>query len=81
MQRVHRYLNSHPGLARKEKRMSYIEKVNQEIKKMVSEGYAPEQAIYELALSAGLPQFNPSSAKFGNPQICAPELLKRPDLS
>lgn len=42
--------------------MSYIEKINREIKKMVSEGYAPEQAIYEMALSAGLPYFNPYKA-------------------
>lgn len=71
MSEGHRYLNSHPGLARKEKRMSYIEKVNQEIKKMVSEGYAPEQAIYELALSAGLPQFNPYRATDSELEIIA----------
>lgn len=71
MQRVHRYLNSHPGLARKEKCMGYIEKVNREIKKMVSEGYAPEQAIYELALSAGLPQFNPYRATDSELEIIA----------
>ena len=45
-----------------EKHMSYIEKVNREIKKMVSEGYVPEQALYELALNAGLPNFNPYKA-------------------
>ncbi len=42
--------------------MSYIERVNREIKKMVSEGYVPEQALYELALNAGLPNFNPYKA-------------------
>lgn len=51
--------------------MGYIEKVNQEIKKMVSEGYAPEQAIYELALSAGLPQFNPYRATDSELEIIA----------
>ncbi len=62
MSEGHRYLNSHPGLARKGKDMNHIEKVNQKIKEMVSEGYTPEQAIYELAMFAGLPHFNPYKA-------------------
>ena len=42
--------------------MSITEKINREIKRMVSEGYAPEEAMYEMALQAGLPHFNPYRA-------------------
>ena len=62
MSEGHRYLNSHPGLAGKEKDMSQIEKLNQKIRKMVTEGYTPDEAIYDLALTAGLENFNPFRA-------------------
>lgn len=51
--------------------MSFIEKINQEIKRMVSEGYAPEQAMYEMALNAGLPNFNPYRATDSELEIIA----------
>lgn len=57
-----RYLNSHPGLARKGKDMSQIEKLNQKIREMVTEGYTPDEAICDLALTAGLENFNPFRA-------------------
>lgn len=51
--------------------MSCIEKVNQEMNRMVSEGYAPEQAMYEMALNAGLPNFNPYKATESELEIIA----------
>ncbi len=42
--------------------MSQIEKLNQKIREMVTEGYTPDEAICDLALTAGLENFNPFRA-------------------
>lgn len=42
--------------------MSQIEKLNQKVREMATEGYTPTEAIYELALKAGLENFNPFRA-------------------
>jgi hypothetical protein len=42
--------------------MSSIEKINQKISEMVSEGYLAIEALMELALNAGLKYFNPCKA-------------------
>lgn len=66
-----RYFKACRGLQEGIQGMSYIEKINQEIKRMASEGYAPEQAMYEMALNAGLGTFNPYRASDEELEIIA----------
>lgn len=43
--------------------MSYIEKVNKEIERQTKEyGITPATAIYNMALTAGISNFNPAKA-------------------
>ena len=74
MSEGHRYLNSHPGLARKGKDMSQIEKLNQKIREKMCEWctYKIErkEGYKEQGMKSLLRQVEKKVAEFGEGRVC-----------